>query len=75
MHMMKIILKMWNSVRDLSRGEDQANLRVREHVKETLKQYKDTINFFEKLDRGEVQIPPNVTKHPNLESYIKSLQT
>ena len=71
--MMKVILKVWNSVKDFSRGEDQTKFKLREHVKETLEQYKDTINYLEKYDKGEVSTPTSVVKHRDLQSYIRNL--
>ena len=53
--------------------EKNAKLNVREHVKETLAQYKETINYLEKYDKGEVPTPESVAKHRNLRSYLQSL--
>ena len=64
---------MWNSVIDFSRRENQSKSDVREHVRETLDQYKDTINFLAKYDKGEVPTPSSVAKHRNLQSYIRGL--
>jgi len=62
------------SVKDFTNGKDRTSLDIREHVKKALAQHKDTINFLEKYDKGEVPTPPRVAKHPDLRGYLKSLR-
>jgi hypothetical protein len=67
------ILRMWESIQNRLAVNSRANDDVGSHVVETLKEYKDTINYLEKYDKGEVSAPPSVAKHKDLQRYIQSL--
>ena len=64
---------MWSSVKNLSGNEDRVEHDIEGHVQKTLVRYKDTINYLEKYDKGEVSEPASVSKHRDLQSYIQSL--
>ena len=71
--MMKVLLRVWQNFKDNTLKIDKTDLQIDDHVKAALKEHKNTLNFLEKHDKGEVPTPASVAKHRDLQSYLQSL--
>ena len=71
--MVRIFRQIWNTFKDNALGGYSREMQVQNYVRAALKEHKDTINFLDKYDKGEVSTPATVAKHRDLQSYLQSL--